>query len=274
MTDYGDESVVVDGDPARLAQVFGNLLANAAKYSPDRAVIEVSMERQQDEVIVRVRDAGIGIDAQTLPHVFDLFAQADRSLDRSDGGLGVGLTIVKALVDLHGGRVEAHSDGMGSGSTFTVRLPLAADAQPTPASTPRSAKASAPRHVLIVDDNRDAAESLAFLLQMAGHEAKTAYDGASALELLEHFRAQVILLDIGLPGVDGYIVAQSIRERFPDRPCRLYALTGYGREQDRALALISGFDDHLIKPIDPPRLLELIERGAPETRAAEPEPPL
>ena len=273
VADYCAESVVVEGDAARLAQVFGNLLANAAKYSPDRAIVEVSMQREQGDVVVRVRDQGIGIDAQTLPHVFDLFAQADRSLDRSEGGLGIGLTIVKSLIELHGGRVAAHSVGLGSGSTFTVRLPLADGAYTAPATTPAPAKATTRRRVLIVDDNRDAAESLSLLLQIAGHEAQTAHDGASALEALERFRAEVILLDIGLPGVDGYVVAQSIRERFPDPPRRLYALTGYGLEQDRALALSAGFDDHLTKPIDPARLLELIERGAPATQAAGPEPP-
>jgi signal transduction histidine kinase/ActR/RegA family two-component response regulator len=253
-----EQPLVVSADPARLSQIFENLLSNAAKYSPDRSTIHVSFSSTGDLVSVHVRDEGSGIDPQTLPHVFDLFMQADRSLDRAEGGLGVGLTIVKQLVDLHGGTVEAHSEGVGRGSEFIVRLPLQVAKSapvPTPIQKPPDAVG---RRVLIVEDNVDSAESLAMLLSTAGHEARITHDGVEALQALETFATDWVLLDIGLPGMDGYLVAQTIRERYPERPLRLYAVSGYGRPEDRALALASGFDGHLTKPVDPAYLLSLI----------------
>jgi PAS domain S-box-containing protein len=254
----------VEADAVRLSQVFANLLANAAKYSPDRALIEVSVDEADGHAVVRIRDSGIGIDKQMLPHIFDLFMQADRSLDRSQGGLGVGLTIVKSLVQMHGGQVEAHSAGVGRGSEFIVRLPLLAvsDRAATFLSPDVRAKAI-PRRVLVVDDRLDAADSLAALVGTAGHVVQTAHDAASALLVLHSFPAEVIFLDIGLPGTDGYVLAQSIRERFPHVSRRLYALTGYGREEDRELALSSGFDEHLTKPVDPEHLLGLVANDCP-----------
>jgi CheY-like chemotaxis protein len=184
--------------------------------------------------------------------------QADRSLDRAEGGLGVGLTIVKQLVDLHGGTVEAHSEGLGRGSEFIVHLPLqVAKSAAVPAPLPKPPSAVG-RRVLIVEDNVDSAESLAMLLSSAGHEARITHDGVGALQALETFAADWVLLDIGLPGMDGYLVAQAIRERYRERALRLYAVSGYGRPEDRALALASGFEGHLTKPVDPAHLLSLI----------------
>lgn len=255
----------VMGDAARLNQVFSNLLGNAAKYSPDRALIEVVVEHSHDSAIIRVRDQGVGIDAQMLPRVFDLFAQADQSLDRAQGGLGVGLTIAKSLVDMHAGQIEAHSAGIGQGSEFVVRLPLASHREAeAPASPVRASHAAICRRVLVVEDNADAAQSLAMLLEMAGHSVRIAGDGPAALASLESYDAEVVLMDIGLPGTDGYIVAQSIRDRFVAPARRLYALTGYGREEDRTLALQAGFDGHLTKPVDPARLLHIIEEAPHE----------
>jgi PAS domain S-box-containing protein len=254
-----DMALRVEGDAVRLTQVFANLLGNAAKFSPDRALIEVSVEQWDEQAVVRVRDEGAGIDAQVLPHIFELFMQADRSLDRSQGGLGIGLTIANSLVQMHGGRMEAHSAGIGQGSEFVVRLPLIARADGVPPALGFDLRNPTQRcRILVVDDNDDAAESLAMLLSSAGHEVRTAHDGEAAVSLLHNFPAEVVFLDIGLPGADGYVVAQSIRERFPNFNRRLYALTGYGREEDRALALSAGFDDHFTKPVDPERLLQLI----------------
>ena len=248
----------VSADATRLRQIFENLLSNAAKYSPDRSIVHVSFSCTPECACVHVRDEGIGIDPQILPHVFDLFTQADRSLDRTQGGLGVGLTIVQQLVHLHGGTVEAHSEGLGRGSEFIVRLPCEFAAGP-PVSTPLQASPrTVGRRVLIVEDNVDSAESLAMLLSAVGHETRIAHDGVAALQTLESFAAEWVLLDIGLPGMDGYVVAQAIRERYRGRPLRLYALSGYGRQEDRALALTSGFDGHLTKPVDPAHLLALM----------------
>jgi PAS domain S-box-containing protein len=253
-----ERPLVVSADAERLSQVFENLLSNAAKYSLDRSTIHVSFSSTGELVSVHVRDEGSGIDPQTLPHVFDLFMQADRSLDRAEGGLGVGLTIVKQLVDLHGGTVEAHSEGLGRGSEFIVNLPLqVAKSAPLPAPMQKPPSAVG-RRVLIVEDNVDSAESLAMLLSTASHEARITHNGVGALQALETFAADWVLLDIGLPGMDGYLVAQTIRERYRERPLRLYAVSGYGRPEDRALALASGFDGHLTKPVDPAHLLSLI----------------
>lgn len=267
-----EASLTVDADPVRLSQVFANLLSNAAKYSPDRAVIEVSIEQAAADAVVTVRDSGAGIDAQVLPHVFELFVQADRSLDRAQGGLGVGLTLVKALVEMHGGDVNAYSGGLGQGSEFKVRLPLlSVSVDSALAASASEAARSNSRSILVVDDNVDAAESLATLLRMAGYDVRTAPDGKSALALLEQFPAEAILLDIGLPGGDGYVIAQAIRERFPGIPRRLYALTGYGREEDRELAVSAGFDVHLTKPVDPEQLLKRLSEELTEAYQKNPE---
>jgi PAS domain S-box-containing protein len=251
----------VEGDGVRLVQVFANLLSNAVKYSADRTVVQIVAEQQGDTVIVRIVDSGIGIDPQVLPQIFELFMQADRSLDRREGGLGVGLTVVKHLVELHGGSVQALSAGLGKGAEFVVRLPLVSTSMPAAAiDAPQPAKAHS--RILVVEDNVDSAESLAMLLRFEGHEVQVAHEGMAALKVLETFPANFVVLDIGLPNMDGYVVAQAIRERFPHAQMRLYALTGYGRDEDRALAASSGFDGHLTKPVDPSRLLEIIAGSA------------
>jgi CheY-like chemotaxis protein len=217
---------------------------------------------------VRIIDSGIGIDPQMLPQVFELFMQADRSLDRREGGLGVGLTVVKHLVELHGGTVQALSRGLGQGSEFVVRLPLVAMSAPEVAA-PAAPAGKARSRILIVEDNVDSAESLAMLLRLEGHDVRAVHDGTAALHELETFPATFVLLDIGLPNMDGYVVAQAIRERFPQTPMRLYALTGYGRDEDKALAASSGFDGHLTKPVDPARLLDIIAGSSESHRPAD-----
>jgi two-component system CheB/CheR fusion protein len=251
--------VFVDADPVRLCQIFVNLLNNAAKYSPERTQIRLVVECVQGEVSVSVLDEGTGIDPQMLPNIFDLFLQGDRSLDRTEGGLGIGLTIVKHLVEMHGGRVEARSAGLGRGSQFRVQLPRVCQPQSSAPGDPQDARRpQRVRRILVVEDNRDSAEALALLLRTAGQEVVVVYDGPAALSALDGFVADFILLDIGLPGMDGYLVAQSIRTRFPERATLLYAMTGYGRPEDRAQALAAGFDDHLTKPADPERLLAMM----------------
>jgi len=244
------------GDPTRLEQVFTNLLNNAAKYTEPGGSIALAVARRGREAEVRVTDTGDGIPAEMLPKVFDLFTQVERSLDRSQGGLGIGLTLVRRLVELHGGTVSARSEGPDRGSEFTVRLPLQARA-PAPDPTPPSAPAApiAPRRILVVDDQPDAAAMLARLLRRRGHEVHVAADGPAAIEIAIAFRPESILLDIGLPGMDGYEIARHLRARPETAACRLIALTGYGQDEDLRLARKAGFDHHLVKPTD----LEAIE---------------
>jgi len=255
------EKIFVNGDLVRLCQVVANLLTNASKYSPDRARIEITLAGSAGEASITVRDTGVGIDAQLLPHLFDLFLQGDRTLDRSQGGLGVGLAIVKLLVDMHGGRVDARSPGLGKGSEFRVHLPRVHPRLGAPASqVPSERKAVRPRRILVIEDNADAGESMRALLRTDGHDVEVVQDGAAGLAKLEDFRADVVLLDIGLPRMDGFMVAHAIRERFAlvGRRPRLMALTGYGRDEDRSAALKAGFDGHLTKPVDPVRLLGIL----------------
>ena len=261
----------VRGDAVRLEQVFVNLLSNASKYSPDGAAIHVSAGLVESDVVIRIRDEGSGIDPQMLPRVFDLFLQADQSLDRPQGGLGIGLTIVKRIVELHGGRVEASSDGLGHGSEFTVHLPLAVLEQ-TLSERVRDYPTVA-RRILVVEDNPDSARTLCALLEGDGHIVATAGDGGEALTQLESFGPEFVLMDIGLPGMDGYAVAGLMRQRTSGRSVRLYALTGYGYPEDRALAFRSGFDGHLTKPVDPDRLLRLLSDALPERATANPPQP-
>jgi signal transduction histidine kinase len=253
------EPVRLEADPTRLAQVIGNLLTNAAKYTPEGGHIGLSVERHPGDVVLRVRDDGVGIGADFLPHVFDLFTQDDHSPARSGGGLGIGLTLVKTLVELHGGHVAARSDGPDKGSEFVVWLP--APDRPAPAER-RSEwgvrRLAPPRRVLVVDDNVDAAESLATLLRVERHEVYTAHDGPTALATAEAFRPEVVLLDIGLPQMDGYEVARRLRARAGFEKALLVALTGYGQEEDRRRAAEAGFDAYLVKPADPLALHELL----------------
>jgi two-component system CheB/CheR fusion protein len=252
-------AVAVNADPIRLTQVFVNLLSNASKYSPSGARIDIIVSGNNNDAAVLVKDEGHGIDPQLMPHIFDLFRQGDRSLDRTEGGLGIGLTIVKRLVEMHGGRIEAESAGQGHGTAFRVHLPRMDRA--SPAAHDESPGASSPRpslRILIAEDNTDAANTLATLLGSANHAVKVVHTGPAALEAVETFAPHVALLDIGLPRMDGYLVANEIRTRLGDHAPRLIAITGYATESDRELALRAGFDVHLAKPIDPAHLLDLL----------------
>jgi PAS domain S-box-containing protein len=247
------ETILLDADPTRLAQVFLNLLNNAAKYTDRGGHLALVAERQGSEVLVRVRDDGIGIPAEMLPRVFDLFAQADRALDRDETGLGIGLTLVQRLLEMHGGTVEAHSEGEGKGSEFTVRLPVAAqrvDELGAGANASADPASRAGHRVLVVDDNRDAADSLGMLLRMMGNEVRTVYDGLEAVAAAQAFRPDVVLLDLGLPKMDGYEVARRIRDDERGKHVLIVALTGWGQEEDRRRSKGAGFDHHMTKPID------------------------
>jgi len=244
--------LVVDGDPTRLGQVFANLLTNAAKYTPHGGHVTVTGERLGDRARVTVRDTGIGIRPEILSRVFDLFVQEHQALDRSEGGLGLGLAIVRSLVGLHGGAVEARSQGPGHGSEFIVYLPVCPEAPRIAAAAPAPPKA--PRldgaRVLIVDDNQDAADMLAVVLTDWGHTVRVARDGPAALRLVEQFTPDIGLLDIGLPVMDGYELARRLRADPALAQLRLIAVTGYGQARDRAAAEQAGFDEHFVKPVD------------------------
>jgi PAS domain S-box-containing protein len=257
--------VFVDGDEVRLVQVFANLLDNASKFSEDEGSIDVTLGAGEREAIVAVRDQGIGIPASLLPHVFDIFTQADGSLDRPKGGLGIGLSLVKALVVMHGGTVQARSDGAVRGSEFVVRLPLAAGPRQDNSSD-RTALAPAPRklRVLIVDDNRDAADTLAELLAMEGFDTRRAYEGNQALESAALFEPDAGLLDIGLPEMDGYELARTLRAQRPD--ALLIAITGYGGEPVRRRTREAGFQHHLVKPVSVQMVAELLAAHAATMR--------
>jgi two-component system CheB/CheR fusion protein len=258
------EPLPVQADPVRLAQVLGNLLNNAAKYTPEGGKVWLTAERQGGEVILRVRDTGVGIPPHMLGSVFDLFTQVDRSLDRAEGGLGLGLTLVRRLVEMHGGSVQAFSAGSHQGSEFVVRLPAPTELRPPAVSvngTNCSVCKPPRRRILVVDDNADVADSLVLLLQGAGHEVQAARDGPSALTVVDAFGPEVVLLDIGLPGMNGYDVARALRQRLASRPVLLVALTGYGQKEDQRRSSEAGFDRHLVKPVDPEALISLIASG-------------
>jgi signal transduction histidine kinase len=253
------EGLLVVGDATRLSQVVSNLLINSAKYTPQGGHIEISASTSQESIVLTVRDDGVGIAAPMISRVFDLFSQERQGVDRSLGGLGLGLAIVRTLVNMHGGSVSAFSEGHGKGSTFKVELPLAlpVDSSATPPSLRISRRPSfVGRRVLVVDDNLDAAELLAEVLRSRGHTAMIAHDGPAALHLSSNFLPEVALLDIGLPVMDGYELARKLREQFAG--VRLIAVTGYGQEADRARAMAAGFDVHLIKPVDLDALQEAL----------------
>jgi PAS domain S-box-containing protein len=255
-----DEPLMTEGDLTRLSQIVLNLLNNAAKYTPEGGHLRLSVGEEGGKVVIRVRDTGIGIPADLLPKIFDLFTQGDGSLDRSEGGLGIGLTLVHKLVQMHGGSVEAHSEGPGSGSEFVVRLPLL-DAPSPDDATLQDAESSPPtgsRRVLVVDDNHDSAESMAILVEIWGHEVRTAHDGPAALALAAEYRPDVVLLDIGLPGMSGYEVAKRLQELPGLERAILVAVTGYGQQSDRERTREAGFDHHLVKPVKPTHLQELL----------------
>ena len=267
-----DQRLLVHADHARLAQVLSNLLNNAAKFTPRGGTIWLSAVREGDQAVFSVRDTGVGIPPEMLDRIFDLFTQVDQSLDRSQGGLGIGLTIVQRLIEMHGGRVEAKSGGPGSGSEFTVRLPAVAmapadepaDESPAPAEPGQEAL-----RVLVVDDNVDAAESLGWLLRLSGHHTRIAYDGPAAIEAAVSFRPQVLILDLGLPGLDGYHVARKLRQEPAVAEALFVALSGYGRDEDQRRSSEAGFDHHFIKPVDVNCLMEVLSIAAPNgTRSA------
>jgi PAS domain S-box-containing protein len=263
--DMPRERMIVDADPTRLAQVFVNLLNNAAKYTPEGGLIRVSARANGQQAVVRVSDNGVGISTELQPRIFDLFVQGSRSLDRAEGGLGIGLTLVQEIVQLHGGTVSASSAGTQRGSEFTVTLPLhlrtnqemeGSMIEDTPAS-------GGGRRVLVVDDNSDSAESMAMLLRAIGHEVRTAHDGPAALEQSLQYRPEYVLLDIGLPGMDGYEVAQRLRA-LPGQPAMVVvAMTGYGQEEDRKRSRDAGFDHHFVKPVDLAQLEAILNNEEP-----------
>lgn len=244
------QPLTVDGDPVRLAQVIANLLNNAAKYTDEGGQITLAVRRDGDFVNISIRDSGMGIPAEMLPRVFELFTQVELVSGRAQGGLGIGLTLVKSLVEMHGGTVQAYSDGPGEGSEFVVRLPLLASGVPANRLEGLPSNVLTPRRVLVVDDNHDAAQSLGTLLQLLGAEVQVAYSGADALAVLDSYQPDVVLLDLGMPNIDGYEVAKQIRQRSEFQNMTLIALTGWGQEEARQRTELAGFDHHLIKPAD------------------------
>lgn len=255
-----DQPILVEADPTRLAQVFANLLNNSAKYMDRGGHIRLAARLQGSEVLVSVRDTGIGIAAEQLPRIFQMYSQVDSSLERSQGGLGIGLTLVKRLVEMHGGQIEARSQGPGKGSEFVVRLPVVAAAA-GPRSVGSSDEPVAPKsalRILIVDDNRDAADSLVMLLRIMGNDTRTAYDGQEGVDVAAEFRPDVMLVDIGLPKLNGYEACRRIREQSWGKKVVLIAVTGWGQEEDRRRSHEAGFDHHMVKPVDPQELSKLL----------------
>jgi signal transduction histidine kinase len=250
----------LNADPIRLAQVVGNLLNNACKFTEKGGRIRLTVEREGKHAVIRVQDTGIGIAAKQLLHIFEMFTQVDTSLERSRDGLGIGLTLVKKLVEMHGGTVEARSAGVGQGSEFVVRLPALSKPLPPLPREPSGVKpvATVQRRILVVDDNPDSADSLAMLLKLSGHEVHTAHDGLEAVEAAAKFQPDVILLDIGLPRLDGYEAARRIREQQRDKGLILVALTGWGQDEDRRRSEEAGFDAHMVKPVDLAALSNLL----------------
>jgi CheY-like chemotaxis protein len=240
--------------------VFANLLNNAAKYTGRGGRISVVADLREDAAVVRVQDTGIGIPAEQLRRIFEMFVQVDRSLERAQGGLGIGLTLVKRLVEMHGGTVQAFSGGEGRGSEFVVRLPVVnmRQAEPRAPADVEPAVSLARRKVLVVDDNEDSAKSLSLMLELLGHEIRTAHDGLEALDIGETFRPDVVLLDLGMPRLNGYAAAGRIREREWGRSALLVALTGWGQDEDRRRTRQAGFDEHLVKPADLSALTRLL----------------
>ncbi len=256
------ESMWLEADPARLTQVLANLLNNAAKYTEPGGQIQLLAEREGSDMVLRLRDSGIGILPEMLPRIFESYVQADRSIDRAQGGLGIGLTLAKTLVEMHGGKIDAHSEGVGKGSEFIVRLPVVPEVQPLkPEGLEKRQESITPAlRLLIVDDNADTVESLAMLMRLYGHDAMTCFSGPEGLKLALSVERDVILLDIGLPGIDGLEVARRIRTQ--TTKLVLIAMTGYGQPEDREKSKEAGFDYHLTKPVDPEKLQQLLARIA------------
>jgi CheY-like chemotaxis protein/two-component sensor histidine kinase len=252
------EPILLSADAVRLTQVFSNLLTNACKYTDPGGQIWLTVERVGDEVVTKVKDSGIGIPHDKLNEVFEMFTQIDRTLERTQGGLGIGLTLVKRLVEMHDGIVTAHSEGRGKGSEFVVRLPirdeLVVDAT-VPAIEPSQVQS---RRILVVDDNVDSARTLSMLLKLTGNEVQTAHDGEEAVQKAERYRPDLILLDIGLPKLNGYAACHAIRETDWGKAIHIVALTGWGQEEDRRKSKEAGFDDHVVKPVNHATLAKIL----------------
>jgi CheY-like chemotaxis protein/two-component sensor histidine kinase len=262
----GQEPIRLNGDLIRLAQVFSNLLNNAAKYTERGGHIWLTAERQAGEVVVSVRDTGIGIDANHLPRLFEMFSQLTPALERSQGGLGIGLALVRGLVELHGGTVEAHSAGPGKGSEFTVRLPIVeqpVQVREEPNVNGEHSPAMRQCRILIADDLSDCVESQALMLQLGGHDVQTAHDGLEAVQAAAAFRPDVVLLDIGMPKMNGYEAARQIRQQPWGKEMLLIALTGWGQDEDKRRTFEAGFDYHLTKPVDPAALEKFLAELKP-----------
>ena len=255
--------VYLQADPVRLAQVFSNLLNNAAKYTEPGGRIALTAETHGSEAVIRVRDNGLGIPAEAQPRIFEMFSQVDHNLERAQGGLGIGLTLVRRLVEMHGGTVEVKSEGSGRGSEFIVRIPVPKEAELGSAgrATDLRAAASGKRRILVVDDNRDAAESLGMMLRLMGNEVQTANDGLAAVDVAQEFHPDIILLDIGLPKLNGYDACRRIREQPWSKDMVIVALTGWGQEEDRLRSKEAGFDQHLVKPVDMNDLTRLLAQS-------------
>jgi CheY-like chemotaxis protein len=252
------ETFWLEGDPVRLAQILSNLLNNAAKYTPEGGVITLSTRRDGDKVAISVRDNGAGIAKESLSRIFDMFERGVRADARGQGGLGIGLTLSRRLAEMHGGSIEARSGGEGRGSEFIVRLPLAAGGPEVRARRVAKARDLSHLRILVVDDNLDSAESLGLLLETLGADVQVAHDGPSALELFSASHPSIVLLDIGMPDMDGYEVARTLRARYPATRSTLVALTGWGQEDDRRRARDAGFDHHLVKPAQMEALQKLL----------------
>src|SRR3569623_1485946 len=254
-----NEPLTLHADAMRLAQVFSNLLNNASKYSEEAGQIWLSAHKEHDTAVVSIRDNGIGIPPESMPHVFDMFTQVNRGLERAQGGLGIGRALVRSLVQMHGGTVEARSDGLGKGSEFVVLLPLATERAPYAARDAQpSPEMFLSYHILVVDDNRDVADSLGILLRLLGAKTHVVHDGPAALAAIETFKPNVVLLDLGMPGMSGYEVARRIRRQYSAHDIMLIALTGWGQDEDRRRARLMGFDYHLTNPADIKSLQECL----------------
>ncbi len=258
------ELIPVHGDPTRLEQIVSNLLNNAAKYTEPGGRIDVSLAREDDEAVVRVRDTGIGIAPEMQQHIFDLFVQAEQSLDRSQGGLGIGLTLAHSLVGLHGGTISVASEGLGQGTEFVVRLPVLQDEEPAPSggAEPSKIAPTGRLRILLVNDSPDATQTLGKILELRGHEVDCVGDGPAAIDRVTASVPDVVILDIGLPGMDGYQVGRRLRERWGSGRLKMIALTGYGGDEARSRALQAGFDYHLVKPVNFDELYRILEEVA------------
>jgi len=257
-------TLYVEVDATRIEQVICNVLTNASKYTEPGGLLKVCVDAVEGCACIRIHDNGVGISREMLPHIFELFTQADRSLAHSQGGLGIGLALAKSLVEIHGGKISIHSPGLSQGTQVTIKLPLCQVQMSEVVIPPKFApftKNPGPRRVIMVDDNRDFVETMRSLLTAAGHEVKVAYDGNTGWELIRNWRAHVIFLDIGLPGLDGYQIVERAKELGLDPAPVIVALTGYGDEDTRARIKSAGFDEHFVKPVDPDRVLHRVHNA-------------